>query len=82
MKLRGTGRPGGCGGPFFDEQPVVFVALTAGVTLKAREMIQFIRETMAVYKVPGRVVFLPAMPRNAMGGFSKMTLREKVRKEG
>jgi acyl-CoA synthetase (AMP-forming)/AMP-acid ligase II len=47
------------------------------VTINERELIQFIREKMADYKVPRRVVFVPALPRNATGKILKTTLREQ-----
>ena len=58
------------------EQPVAYVALNEGVTLTERELIQFIREKMADYKVPREVVFLPALPRNATGKILKTALRQ------
>jgi long-chain acyl-CoA synthetase len=63
------------------EQPLAFVSPGEGVTLNERELIQFIREKMADYKVPKRVVFVPALPRNATGKILKTTLREQVRQE-
>jgi len=63
------------------EQPLAFVSTNEGVTINERELIQFIREKMADYKVPKRVVFLPALPRNATGKILKTTLREQARKE-
>jgi acyl-CoA synthetase (AMP-forming)/AMP-acid ligase II len=45
-------------------------------------MIQFIRGKMADYKVPKRVVFLSALPRNATGKILKTTLREQTRQAG
>jgi len=64
------------------EQPLAFVAASEGVTLNEREMIQFIRGKMADYKVPKRVVFLSALPRNATGKILKTTLREQTRQAG
>ena len=61
------------------EQPLAFVSPNEGVTLNERELIQFIREKMADYKVPKRVVFLPTLPRNATGKILKTTLREHER---
>jgi len=64
------------------EQPVAFVSANEGLTLNERELIQFVREKLADYKVPKRVVFLPALPRNATGKILKTTLREQARQAG
>lgn len=64
------------------EQPVAFVAAQDGVTLNEREMIQFIREKMADYKVPRQVVIMPALPRNAMGKILKTALRQLPEAQG
>jgi len=58
------------------EQPLAFVAPNEGVTLNERDLIQFIREKMADYKVPKQIIFLPALPRNATGKILKTTLRQ------
>jgi long-chain acyl-CoA synthetase len=58
------------------EQPQAFVAPNEGVTLNERELLQFVREKMADYKVPRHIVFLPALPRNATGKILKTTLRQ------
>lgn len=59
------------------EQPLAFVAANEGVTINERELIQFVREKIADYKVPKRVVFLPGLPRNATGKILKTVLREQ-----
>ena len=59
------------------EQPVAFVAAVEGATLDEKNLIQFIRERMADYKVPKRVVFMPALPRNATGKILKTVLRRQ-----
>jgi long-chain acyl-CoA synthetase len=58
------------------EQPVAYVMPNEGVTLDERELIEFVRKKMADYKVPRRIVFMAALPRNAMGKVLKTTLRE------
>jgi acyl-CoA synthetase (AMP-forming)/AMP-acid ligase II len=40
--------------------------------------LQFVRSKLADYKVPKRVVFVPALPRNATGKILKTELREKA----
>jgi long-chain acyl-CoA synthetase len=63
------------------EQPLAYVAPSEGVTLDERELLQFIRGKIADYKMPRRVVFLPALPRNATGKILKTTLRQMPRPE-
>ena len=58
------------------EQPIAFVAANDGVTLEEKALQQFVRHKLADYKVPRKVVFLPALPRNATGKILKTTLRE------
>ena len=58
------------------EQPIAFVAPNDGVVLDEKALQQFVRRKLADYKVPRKVVVLPALPRNAMGKILKTTLRE------
>lgn len=58
------------------EQPIAFVAASEGVKLEEKELRQFVRERLADYKVPRKVVLLPALPRNATGKILKTALRE------
>ena len=58
------------------EQPLGFVAPAEGVTLDEKALGQFIRERLADYKVPKRILVLPALPRNATGKILKTELRK------
>jgi long-chain acyl-CoA synthetase len=58
------------------EQPLAFVSADEGATLDEKAMVHFVRRKLADYKVPKRVVVLPALPRNATGKILKTTLRE------
>ena len=49
------------------EQPVAFVIAAEGQALEEKALLQFVRGRLADYKVPKRVVFMPALPRNAHG---------------
>ncbi|MDB6037270.1 MAG: long-chain fatty-acid-CoA ligase [Verrucomicrobiales bacterium] len=60
------------------EQPLAFVAAQEGATLDERAIIHFLRERLADYKVPRKILILPALPRNATGKILKTTLREMV----
>jgi acyl-coenzyme A synthetase/AMP-(fatty) acid ligase len=55
---------------------VAFVATVEGRTLDERALLQFVRGKLADYKVPKRVVFMPALPRNATGKILKTALRQ------
>jgi long-chain acyl-CoA synthetase len=57
------------------EQPVAFVAPTEGAVLEEKVLQQFVRNKLADYKVPRRIVLLAALPRNATGKILKTTLR-------
>jgi long-chain acyl-CoA synthetase len=58
------------------ELPIAYVAANEGVTLDEKAVQQFVRERLADYKVPRRVCFLPALPRNATGKILKTALRQ------
>ncbi len=58
------------------EQPLGFVVANEGTTLDEKALLQFVRSKLADYKVPRRVVFLAALPRNATGKVLKTALRE------
>jgi long-chain acyl-CoA synthetase len=57
------------------EQPVAFVSPKEGAVLEEKELQQFVRNRLADYKVPRKVVLLSALPRNATGKILKTTLR-------
>jgi long-chain acyl-CoA synthetase len=58
------------------EQPLAFAVANDGVALDEKSLLHFVREKLADYKVPRRVVFLPGLPRNATGKILKTALRE------
>jgi acyl-CoA synthetase (AMP-forming)/AMP-acid ligase II len=58
------------------EQPLAFVALEEGASVEETALHDFLRERLADYKVPKRIVFLPALPRNATGKVLKTELRK------
>jgi long-chain acyl-CoA synthetase len=59
------------------EQPIAFVAPNDGAVLNEHDLQQFVKRRLADYKVPRKVVFLPALPRNATGKILKTVLREQ-----
>jgi long-chain acyl-CoA synthetase len=58
------------------EQPIAFVTAGEGQTIEEKALLQFVRSKLADYKVPKHVVFIPALPRNAIGKILKTTLRQ------
>jgi long-chain acyl-CoA synthetase len=58
------------------EQALAFVSAQEGVTLDDKAIQQFVRERLADYKVPKKVVVLPALPRNPTGKILKTALRQ------
>jgi long-chain acyl-CoA synthetase len=58
------------------EQPIAFLSANDGVQLEEKAIQHFVKRKLADYKVPRKVVILPALPRNATGKILKTTLRE------
>jgi long-chain acyl-CoA synthetase len=58
------------------EQPVAFLAANDGASLEELAVQQFVRKRLADYKVPRKVVIVPALPRNATGKILKTALRQ------
>jgi long-chain acyl-CoA synthetase len=60
------------------EHAVAFVAAKEGTTLDERTILQFVRQRLADYKVPKKITFMPALPRNATGKVLKRELRQQA----
>jgi malonyl-CoA/methylmalonyl-CoA synthetase len=60
--------------PDFGEAVVAAVRGDTGATLVEAEMRAALKEQLASYKVPKRILFLDALPRNAMGKVQKVGL--------
>jgi fatty-acyl-CoA synthase len=60
------------------EVPVAFVTLKEGVSATDAELIAHVRERLARFKAPKRVVFGP-LPKTATGKVQKNVLRERLR---
>ncbi|MFZ0827551.1 MAG: long-chain fatty acid--CoA ligase [Verrucomicrobiia bacterium] len=58
------------------EQPVAFVAAAEGQVLDEKAILQHVRNKLADYKVPKKVVFMANLPRNATGKILKTVLRQ------
>jgi malonyl-CoA/methylmalonyl-CoA synthetase len=59
----------------FGEAVNVAIVLAPGATLTESQVIAHVKSQLANFKVPKRVVFLPELPRNAMGKVLKNVLR-------
>jgi fatty-acyl-CoA synthase len=62
------------------ETPCAFVTLKPGAIASAEEIIGFLREQIAHYKVPRHVVFGP-LPKTSTGKIQKFVLREQAKEE-
>jgi long-chain acyl-CoA synthetase len=60
------------------EHPVAFVSTVEGQPVDEKALLQFVRGKLADYKVPKRVTFMPALPRNATGKILKTALRQQA----
>ena len=60
------------------EHPLAFVSGKEGFLLDEKSLLQFVREKLADYKVPRKIVFMPALPRNATGKILKTSLRQQA----
>jgi fatty-acyl-CoA synthase len=60
----------------FGKRLAAFVVLKAGCSLSADDVRQFVRESLARYKVPRDVHFVAELPRNPTGKVLKRRLRE------
>jgi long-chain acyl-CoA synthetase len=63
------------------EQAVAFVSMNPGAALEEKDLLQFLRDKLADYKIPKRVHVLEKLPRNATGKIVKTELR-KLRSDG
>jgi len=61
----------------FGEAVMAALVLAPGSALTERAVIDHVKSRLANFKVPKRVVFLPELPRNAMGKVLKADLRAK-----
>jgi long-chain acyl-CoA synthetase len=60
------------------EQPIAFIAANDGVQLDEAAINQWLRERLADYKTPRKIIQLPVLPRNATGKILKTALRKQA----
>lgn len=58
------------------EQPLACIAPAEGAAVDEKALLQFLRERLADYKLPRKIISLPALPRNATGKILKTELRK------
>ena len=63
------------------ETPCAFVTLKPGAAATAEEIVRFLRDSIAHYKVPRHVVFGP-LPKTSTGKIQKFVLRERAKEVG
>ncbi|MEO7678540.1 MAG: long-chain fatty acid--CoA ligase, partial [Verrucomicrobiota bacterium] len=61
------------------EQPLAFVSANEGSVIDEKALQEFIRDKLADYKVPKRIVVLAALPRSPTGKILKTSLREMAK---
>ncbi|MYE86702.1 MAG: p-hydroxycinnamoyl-CoA synthetase, partial [Gammaproteobacteria bacterium] len=64
------------------QAPVACIVLREGASLDERQLLDRFNGLLARYKHPRSVLFLPALPRNAMGKVLKYKLREQLSEGG
>jgi fatty-acyl-CoA synthase len=65
--------------PKWVERPLACVVPRPGVTLEAREIVDYLRPRLAKWALPDGVVLLEAVPKTSVGKFDKKALRERFR---
>ena len=65
--------------PYRGEDVLAFVVRRTGATATERELVEWCRAEMAVYKAPRTVRFVPALPKTGSGKIVKRALREQAR---
>jgi long-chain acyl-CoA synthetase len=65
--------------PYRGEDVLAFVVRRPGATTSERELVEWCRAEMAVYKAPRAVRFVPTLPKTGSGKIVKRALREQAR---
>jgi len=64
--------------PEWGQEPRAVVVLKKGEAATAEEIMEYCRSRLAGFKRPRSIIFVDALPRNAMGKVLKKELREKL----
>lgn len=62
--------------PYRGENVVAYVSLVAGASTEAAELVAFVRERLAAYKVPRRITFVDELPKTATGKIRRKDMRD------
>jgi fatty-acyl-CoA synthase len=65
--------------PRWVERPLACVVPRPGVTLEAREILDWLRPRLAKWALPDEVVFIESVPKTSVGKFDKKVLRERFK---
>jgi fatty-acyl-CoA synthase len=65
--------------PQWVERPLACVVPRPGVTLEAREILEWLLPRLAKWALPDEVVFIEAVPKTSVGKFDKKVLRERFK---
>ena len=68
--------------PVMGEEPIAFVALKDGASLEQDELIAFLTERIAKFKLPTAITFIDEVPKNPVGKFDKPRLRSTLAPAG
>ena len=68
----------GCPDDEWGERVTAIVVPRPGVPVTEQELVDYCRTRLVNYKAPRRVVFVAALPRNAMGKVQKAELRKEL----
>jgi len=60
----------------WQEVPIAYVVRRMGASVSADEILQFVGRELARFKVPREVIFVDALPRNALGKVQHFLLRQ------
>jgi long-chain acyl-CoA synthetase len=64
--------------PVYGEMVVAFVALREGRQATPVELHQFVRQRLADYKIPERILFLDELPKSPTGKVQRRALKEML----
>jgi fatty-acyl-CoA synthase len=64
--------------PYWSEAVTAVVVRSPGAEVKEDEIIEFCKKELAGYKVPKKVVFVDALPRNPSGKILKNDIRQQL----
>ncbi|MDN5361720.1 MAG: long-chain acyl-CoA synthetase [Moorella sp. (in: firmicutes)] len=67
----------GVGDPVKGETVKAFIVLKEGATVERRQLQEFLREHLAIYKIPRLFEFVPELPKGPTGKVMKKLLKER-----